>query len=715
MFADTASTFTRNFGHPAQSPWAAVPLGAIPPYEVRRLISTLSDLRTIGTEVINYTEQYADLGVESVSDIERLIAVDKAIGDPPEDSLVLAIVPLDLDEFEAGLDVRRELLQIEAALSSKRDLAREDSDRLALAIDLARCGAPADLLNKTPAEAYAIAAETIDQLSSLMNIIGGCLPILLALGLEREFPSQGFDAVAISALVASEIVPRHRSWVGKILDVDEIAFETAYSRWSDLARTDYKWRQKLPVYGRTPWPPAAELEAAASALRKGVLAKAFAIFTGSRRAACKLALRLGFNNGAPAAEELDELACHIRGLVEFEGDQEIASLLGAAWQGVATPFEEIAGGIRSRRFISNRLGEFPEGDRIAIRMVTMTAEQLGQLSEFAPAGQIFAAIGGEFRSRFNERPIDALISELRKEIGALQSLLDADPQRLLTGLDFSIQEIAAAAELVSRRGLVVRTLSNCPLIHAVEGLGRSITEIDKANGAIDWIRSVRRADAPPRLSEFLTSCAVSEARGILRKAASRGAALCQAYLPLVGKGEHEFGMTGLQALTPKKLVEQLELLLTHQAELADFIALRVQRSRLDSEGLSEMLACADRLRLAPDRLPKLFETLVSERRADQARRQAPALCQNGPALEARRRTFAQRDRIKINADRAAIRERLLERRPFPGSNFGSRKKWTEEALLANEFGKQRRFTPVRDLLSRAGLSGISAYETEMAG
>ena len=34
VFAGTATTFTHNFGHPAQSPWAVIPLASIPPYEI---------------------------------------------------------------------------------------------------------------------------------------------------------------------------------------------------------------------------------------------------------------------------------------------------------------------------------------------------------------------------------------------------------------------------------------------------------------------------------------------------------------------------------------------------------------------------------------------------------------------------------------------------------------------------------------------------------
>jgi Uncharacterized conserved protein (DUF2075) len=51
VFADTASTFAHNFGHPAQSPWAAVRFAAIPPYEVRRLISTLRARQEISAQL----------------------------------------------------------------------------------------------------------------------------------------------------------------------------------------------------------------------------------------------------------------------------------------------------------------------------------------------------------------------------------------------------------------------------------------------------------------------------------------------------------------------------------------------------------------------------------------------------------------------------------------------------------------------------------------
>ena len=70
-------------------------------------------------------------------------------------------------------------------------------------------------------------------------------------------------------------------------------------------------------------------------------------------------------------------------------------------------------------------------------------------------------------------------------------------------------------------------------------------------------------------------------------------------------------------------MQQLDLLIAHRAELADFLAIRDYRRELDEAGLADFLARSDRIGLAPDRLPALFETLVAHAQADMARRASP--------------------------------------------------------------------------------------------
>ena len=155
-------------------------------------------------------------------------------------------------------------------------------------------------------------------------------------------------------------------------------------------------------------------------------------------------------------------------------------------------------------------------------------------------------------------------------------------------------------------------------------------------------------------------------------------------------------------LPPGDLVRLIDDLSTRGEELGEFIPLRRLRRHLDAVGLSEFLAACDMHSVEPDRIPVLFEAIVAERRAAAARRAEGLAANNGALLEARRRAFAERDRAKIVTDRAAVRAKLLQATPPVGAQDGPRKTWTEMRLLGNEFSKVRRFTPVRQLLARAG-------------
>ena len=102
-------------------------------------------------------------------------------------------------------------------------------------------------------------------------------------------------------------------------------------------------------------------------------------------------------------------------------------------------------------------------------------------------------------------------------------------------------------------------------------------------------------------------------------------------------------------------------------------------------------------------LPEALEWMVAWQIV---RRQAEAnstvFHRTGDQLNTFRQHFAEADRSRLASDAKLAQRVLLARRIPPGSSSGSRKEWTDNALLQNEFSKQRRHTPVRDLLNRAG-------------
>ncbi len=232
-------------------------------------------------------------------------------------------------------------------------------------------------------------------------------------------------------------------------------------------------------------------------------------------------------------------------------------------------------------------------------------------------------------------------------------------------------------------------------------LGSSEGRIATAMYAIAWTRSIHAVDLQDNIKSGLLSDRAKETREAIKMAAGEWREI-QAAREAAMSQLMEFGVQGICDLPPNDLMRLVDDLSTRRQELADFIVLRRQRRRLDAAGLSEFLAACDNHSVEPSRIPLLFDAIVAERRAAAARRAEGLAANNGALLEARRRAFAERDRAKIVTDRTAVRAKLLQATPPVGAQDGPKKTWTEMRLLGNEFSKVRRFTPVRQLLARAG-------------
>jgi hypothetical protein len=248
---------------------------------------------------------------------------------------------------------------------------------------------------------------------------------------------------------------------------------------------------------------------------------------------------------------------------------------------------------------------------------------------------------------------------------------------VLASVEIPIQQISDVATLLAQKSDISQRLARSPLAYAIEALGGTQAEIANTERAIDWVKSVQSAVVLGPLRRALSGSDAQAVRQLLHEAALAGAAPSRSYMTLVESLSSEFGLSGLSSLLPNALVERLDFLIAHRPELGDFLAIRNHRRELDTAGLADFLACSDRLVLAPERLPALFETLVTFGQADLARRASPEFGrQDGATLEARRRTFAERDRIKINSDRSVVTARLLEQVPARGSDIGPRGVWT---------------------------------------
>jgi hypothetical protein len=273
--------------------------------------------------------------------------------------------------------------------------------------------------------------------------------------------------------------------------------------------------------------------------------------------------------------------------------------------------------------------------------------------------------------------------------------------RALAGLDASICQIAHAHDLVTRIGRIRQTLAGHTSAATATSLGSSRERLVALGEAVAWAGAVRAAPIPDDLRERLLSREAGKAREALATAAREWAVVKKEYDGALAR-LREFEAESLTDLSPNKLIPLVDDLEARGVELSSFISIRQGRQKLSAVGMTDFLTVCDREAVDASRIPGLFDALVAERRAATARRQQVFSNNNGDALETRRKVFAERDREKIRADRETIRRRLLSLSPPAGSSIGTRKQWTEMTLLNAEFPKQRRFTPVRQLLTRAG-------------
>ena len=698
ILADVAATFARNFGHPSSSPWSRVTFSDFPSHDAARFIDALTALRDASRATIEAIARHVGIGIRGPKDFTALADFDRNLGEVPEIATLVAIADLDLDDLERALAVRSELIRWERELAAMADLRHEDPERLGIATTHLRAAASTELLDQVPGDAYGRADSEIVVLLEVCDAVEAVLPVLETLGLETTVPASQLPAVASAAYILGTAPERRRRWVIELPLTSEVLVAEAKGRWRALVDAEVFWTGRLTGYRSDARPVPAELEEAAATLRKGGLSKAFALLTGASRMARDLCRRVGVGE---LPDDLEALAAHIRAVEGFEADQSLRAALGTTWHGLGTPIDEVHDGLKLRDFFRKTVLSLPGGAAVVQRAAALAPDRLELLTAFAQFCKRLLSLSEETRARLDDTPSNSLVAEGRLRVAALSDFLAIDPHRLLAGLDAPFRRIAHAHTLALRVGRVRSTLCGHATASQATALGSSVERIAAVMNAIAWTRTISASDLQDNIKSDLLLHQAKETREAIGAAVREWRDIQVAREAALSRLT-ELGAQGICELPPDALVQLVDDLSTRREELAEFIPLRRLRRRLDAVGLSEFLAACDRHSVEPSRIPALFEAIVAERRAAAARQAEGLAANNGALLEARRRAFAERDRAKILTDRATVRAKLLQATPPVGAQDGPRKTWTEMRLLGNEFSKVRRFTPVRQLLARAG-------------
>lgn len=694
IYAETAGAFTKAYGPPGASPWTLTPPPDLPAFDRGPFLAALRALRNAGIALFRVIEEQRPLGIESKDAAETMIAGDLALNEPPPAQLLMAIKGVDIGALERALDLQTAALDAAAALAAL-PAVEIDGEALARATELAR-RAGSRLSEMPPGELLARAEAAIARHRQFLKAFSPMAPAVELLGSGGATPSALVATIAEAVVAAAKIRPASVPYL-RLNPVDETAFAALRARAEALQREEANLRRLYPAYREAAWPPPEELEAAAAAERKGPLSKLF----GQKPKELLARLGIAAKTGG-LAERFDRIAMHGRAIDAFLSDERPALMLGAIWKGFDTPFNDIAAALEDRRAIRAHLATFLGGEATAAALIGMPADWFPAVAEHRPAAVAFLAMAPGFQSALNDTQFAAALLQREADIRSIEALLEVDPDRTLAKYEVPLATLVVIDG--ARRGYdAARAAFEASPIHETVGvLAPDHERIAQLRRVVEWVRAVRGARLTPPLELGLLSFEPQVWRAKLRESATVRAA-AEGAMADARAAVARFGFDVIERFDIPALVSHLDRLHDRSEQLADFVSMRREREVLDRSGLADLLKRADAAGIDPHRLPELFEGLITRMRVNAVRRRSDALAhRTGTSLDVRRKTFAELDRLKLETDRATVRARLVANEIPEGTRSGPVRAWTELNLLAREFTKQSKFTPVRGLLTRAG-------------
>jgi hypothetical protein len=705
LYARMLEAYYSIFRSPTSSPWRTLSFGEKARLSiVAGFTEELAVMRKHAQAVANLLRHTEDIGVSRLTELEQIVEL--------EQKLPSTVPPVDLLPRVSGVasdDVER-LIALKIAVDEAREKSRRlpnlsafHEDQLRLFGELDRLAVAAGMSEQSPEAAKIWARKQIDDCATLKSVLEGLLSVVEVLGLERPFPSEAMETLCIAIIVGKQLTKDTLAWFQWMPAGGLAAFNAVHAKWSSLTQAERRWRSKFSSYGSKPWPIAEELTTVADMLSKGAVGKIIGKFAGNSKIIAALAEKLGYPPGvAPASADLRDLAAHVQARSEFLLDLTHQNVLGASWKGLETPFAQIAAIFSFREKARELLLARPRGHEVFARIVDLDNHRLAWLGGTVVVVDKFKGLDSNLRNRLRDGHIESILDVVRASETQARELLALDPEGFLDPLKYSIGKLREAAEGELHKRRAEADFNEHPLAITHEDFVTNGESIARTREALAWVLTIRSATAPPSVCSGLLSSTASKMRQRLSSLVTSARTETRRLRSSITDIKIRYDIEGFDSEWPSELTQKLDDLLSRPDELSEFLGLLDQRRILEAGGLGPLVSQFENHNLPSSQLVPLVTGIVTHRRAERIRRTDPVLSSAaGTRLNAKRREFADRDRRKIDADRQIVRDELIGIKPPIGSRDGSRKNWTEMELLQNEFGKEKRFIAVRDLMTRA--------------
>ena len=709
-YAQTAEEFTAQFGKAKESPWFALNARATPGQAndfldiIRRMEIANSKLLEVGTE--------ADLAGLSIVDLLAIAGKVGELPEPPDLTDVETIAKLLPDKAILAAEVSSKLCEVQRRLVSHSLAGRLDGVDEEAGLRLRDCLWQPSLTQRRAAEILTEAQNVITITRKILSRIEATSTLRELLDANEDVDFNAVPTMCFAAMAAAAVPPDMRPWLSWQPCGDRLAYCNVQERWGELIAADEWWQTKFPKYSPDERPSPEKIRDHAQVLSTKMIAlKPW--LQDARKKAFAFAELLGLDGklGAEAAEDMKAFAAHLEAVSSFEADEEAAQAVGPLWQGMSTDFQKMEYALGAREYFLNEFSNLAYGLDVAHALLRLNGVSLNEVASLEEAVAPFCQIGQDEASWASGLSISEARESATTTLRLAQMALTEAKDSGLGGVDAPLTEVIEFAGLLKERQALGAQLEDIPGGVEVHRLIGDQPDVERVVAVAKWARSLRDARLPNAATALILTPDGRRKLAELTSMAERVAAAQEQLTRALAVAGDEFGAT-FRTDDNGLLGEQLARLLDRRQGLAELLSVVEARRQLVDAGLGQFITAIEKTEIPAAQYPDVFDGIITRRRAERTRNGNQQLKNaTGLTLNARRKEFADQDKLKIERDRGLAGEALMQRELISGHSSGPKKGWTEMALIQNEVkklgggdDKRKRFANVRALLRQSPAS-----------
>jgi very-short-patch-repair endonuclease len=447
----------------------------------------------------------------------------------------------------------------------------------------------------------------------------------------------------------------------------------------------------------------------------------------------RVALTKDKQGRAQMSRALKNLAAYVQNRKQFDGNAAYRGMLGAHFQGVNSPWDELQKTVQWYDQVFAALPEHQAGaeplrrllftartERFKLTKANGSAERRAELQQMATRVAEFATRVPRQRTVMAEGSFDDILACLQRFASQFTEALKAFDRATirretkLSGLPEIMTHAGHCRDAIAK----VQSASELPAMigDAYRGVD---TEIESIRHTLHFADLVASGTLPAKAVTWLLcedyASRLTKLRTVLTSVIDCSAKLEAVTGILAAVSDSAFWATtvdgpwtGLLGLAEYALASREEL-----SRWSHFLRLRI-KSR--EAGLDKLTTAAETSVFEPKELIPVFRFAFYNTLARSVFAQHPELSEvTGVTQEQLRQQFAAADKESIRLYSARVAA-IIDKRPVPyGNQSGSVRHWTDMALVMHEISKQKRHVPIRQLVLRSADALVALKPCFMMG